>query len=91
MTLEELQRRGVSRYNLKNRLLRAGLLKNECQICGLLEWQGRPLSMHIDHINGVKNDHRLANLQMLCPNCHSQTETYGGKNRKRRRALQDSA
>jgi len=36
--------------------------------------------MHLDHINGVKNDNHLANLRMLCPNCHSQTETYGGRN-----------
>lgn len=85
MPLEELLRRGVSRYNVKMRLLKAGLLRNECQQCGLAEWRGMPLSMHIDHINGEKADHRLENLRMLCPNCHSQTETYGGKNAKRRR------
>lgn len=45
--------------------------------------------MHIDHINGIGNDHRLENLHMLCPNCHSQTETYAGRNAKRRRRLQD--
>lgn len=89
MPLEELLKRGVSRYNVKTRLVRAGLLPNHCQQCGLSEWRDRPLSMHIDHINGVKNDHRLENLRMLCPNCHSQTETYGGRNMKRRRRLQD--
>jgi 5-methylcytosine-specific restriction endonuclease McrA len=89
MPIDELLRRGVSRYNVKWRLIRAGLLPTHCQECGLHEWRGRQLSMHIDHINGIKNDHRLENLRMLCPNCHSQTETYGGRNAKRRRRLQD--
>jgi 5-methylcytosine-specific restriction endonuclease McrA len=44
---------------------------------------------HIDHINGVRDDHRLENLRMLCPNCHSQTSTYGGRDVKRRRRLQE--
>lgn len=90
MPLEKLLRDGKSRYNIKHRLIRAGLLQNRCDECGLSEWHGKPLVAHIDHINGVKNDHRLENLRMLCPNCHSQTETYGGHNAKRRRHLQDT-
>lgn len=89
MPIEELLLRGISRYNVKWRLIRAGLLPNYCQHCGISEWRGKPLCMHIDHINGVKDDHRLENLRMLCPNCHSQTETYGGRNMKRRKRLQD--
>jgi hypothetical protein len=85
MPLEELLRSGKSRYNIKHRLIRAGLLQNRCQQCGLSEWQSKPLVTHIDHINGIKDDHRLENLRMLCPNCHSQTETYSGHNAKRRR------
>jgi 5-methylcytosine-specific restriction endonuclease McrA len=77
------------RRNVKSRLLGAGLLKNICMICGLREWRGKTLSMHLDHVNGRKNDHRLENLRMLCPNCHSQTETYGGRNKRRSRRLQD--
>jgi len=80
-----------SRHAVKRRLLQDGLLENVCQECGLREWRDRPISMHIDHINGKNSDHRLENLRMLCPNCHSQTPTYGGKNAKRRRHLQDSA
>jgi hypothetical protein len=77
-----------NRSHLKGRLLRAKLLENRCQGCGLETWLGRPLNMHLDHTNGSKNDNRLENLRMLCPNCHSQTPTYSGRNAKLRR-LQD--
>lgn len=89
MPLSELLAAPRNRHHVKVRLLRAGLLQNRCQECGLEEWQGKQLSMHLDHINGIKGDHRLENLRMLCPNCHSQTPTYGGKNVKRRRSLQE--
>lgn len=69
-------------YKLKNRLYEAGLAKPQCYICGLLEWNGQKLSFHLDHMNGISNDNRLENLQILCPNCHSQTDTYCGKNKK---------
>jgi 5-methylcytosine-specific restriction endonuclease McrA len=72
-----------NRGHVKMRLVRAGLLENVCQSCGLAGWQGKALSMHLDHVNGIKNDNRLENLRMLCPNCHSQTPTYGGRNLKR--------
>jgi len=72
------------RTHLKGRLIRAGLLENRCAECGLTEWRGRSLSIHLDHINGVRGDNRLENLRMLCPNCHSQTETYSGRNLRRR-------
>jgi 5-methylcytosine-specific restriction endonuclease McrA len=88
--LDDVLAAGGSRNNVKLRLLRAGVLENSCSECGLSDWLGRPLVVQIDHINGVRNDHRLDNLRMLCPNCHSQTETYGKRNSKRAR-LQDSA
>jgi hypothetical protein len=69
-----------SRYHAKARLLKEGLLKNECYECGINEWRGMPLPLQIDHINGHNKDWRLENLRILCPNCHSQTETYCGKN-----------
>lgn len=58
-------------------------LPEECSICGLLPlWQDKYLKFHVDHINGVNTDHRLENLRFLCPNCHSQTSTYAGRNNK---------
>lgn len=89
MPIERLLTGPRNRSHVKGRLLHAGLLKNECAMCGLSRWHGKALSLHLDHINGVRDDHRLENLRMLCPNCHSQTETYGGRNMKRRRRLQD--
>lgn len=71
------------RTNLKKRLLKDGILKNECVICGLQElWQDKHLNMILDHINGVYNDNRLENLRLLCPNCNSQTDTFSGRNKK---------
>jgi DNA-binding CsgD family transcriptional regulator len=71
-------RRG--RGHLKMRLLRAGLKDGSCERCGLAEWQGEPLSVALHHINGDRNDNRLENLELLCPNCHSQTDTFAGRN-----------
>jgi hypothetical protein len=68
---------------LKKRLFAEGLKEEKCENCGITEWQGKPISLQIHHINGVHNDNRLENIQILCPNCHSQTDTYSGKNSKR--------
>jgi hypothetical protein len=73
------------RSHVKARLLRAGLKHNRCEICGIEEWLGAPLSMALHHLNGDGQDNRLENLQMLCPNCHSQTENFAGRNAARRR------
>jgi hypothetical protein len=74
-----------SRGHLKRRLLGAGLLPDCCDTCGLVEWRGAPLSLALHHRNGVRDDNRLENLQLLCPNCHSQTDTFSGRNRARGR------
>lgn len=68
------------RHHLKSRLIKEGLKRNRCERCGLVAWRGRPLSMDLHHVNGDRHDNRLANLELLCPNCHSQTENYGGRN-----------
>jgi len=79
--------RRTSRAHLKQRLLNEGLKVNRCELCGLADWLGGSLSMHLHHRNGDGRDNRLDNLQLLCPNCHSQTDTYGGRNGHRKKAL----
>lgn len=71
------QRIVLRRYVIKN-----NLIPYKCAICGCTEWQGKTLSLELDHINGVNNDNRLENLRFLCPNCHSQTSTYGSRNQQ---------
>lgn len=69
-----------SRSWLKTRLLKESLLINKCSKCSLgPEWNGEKLSLQIDHINGVSNDNRIENLRILCPNCHSQTDSFAGR------------
>lgn len=70
-------------HHLKQKLLSKNILENKCNICGNKgEWCGKKLSLQLDHINGINNDNRLENLRLLCPNCHSQTETFSGKRHK---------
>ena len=67
--------------NLKIRILREKLLPNICSVCDMKpEWNGKPLSLQIDHINGIRNDNRIENIRLICPNCHSQTATFAGRN-----------
>jgi hypothetical protein len=67
--------------HLKERLFRLGIKKKVCERCGVGDtWMGEPLVLHLEHINGKSDDHRFNNLRILCPNCHSQTETYTGRN-----------
>jgi hypothetical protein len=84
LPLEKLLSEGRCTTNIKARLIAAGLLQDRCSECGLIEWRGRKLSIQIDHVNGIHNDNRLENLRMLCPNCHSQTDTFGARNIARR-------
>ena len=80
--LEKVMIKGstYNRTNLKRRLLKNGMLKNRCEICGLEPlWENKKLVLVLDHINGVNNDHREENLRLLCPNCNSQTLTFAGK------------
>jgi len=74
---------GYSRSNLKRRLLKLGVLKNKCSVCGLgSDWNNKPITMRLDHVNGVRDDNRIENLRMVCPNCDSQLETFSGRNLK---------
>ena len=70
----------LSTANAKALVYKLGLKENKCEICGISEWQGKPLVCELHHINGDSTDNRIENLQILCPNCHSQTENFRSRN-----------
>lgn len=78
LTDEEVFVRGRKGDNasLLKRLLRCGL-QYRCAVCGIHEWRGSPIRLHLHHINGHTDDNRKHNLQLLCPNCHQQTDNWG--------------
>ena len=85
-TLDEIlvENSNYQSSKLKKRLIEAGLKEDRCEECGIgNEWNGKPLTLQVHHINGNHKDNRIENLQILCPNCHTQTENYGTKNIKR--------
>jgi hypothetical protein len=76
-----------NRGRLKNRLFEEGLKARRCELCGLGEtWRGKKMSLVLDHVNGVSDDHRLENLRILCPNCAATLDTHCGRNLPRERS-----
>jgi 5-methylcytosine-specific restriction endonuclease McrA len=71
-----------SRASIRKIIIKDNLIEYKCLECNIQTWNNKSLSLHLDHINGIGNDNRLENLRFLCPNCHSQTETYTGRNKK---------
>ena len=78
--------RWTQSHKLKKRLFRAGLKQERCELCGWAERapDGR-VPVELDHANGDKNDNRLENLRILCPNCHALQPTHRGLNKQSRR------
>ena len=70
-----------SSNNLKKRLFKEGIKTKQCEECGIVEWNGKEITLELEHINGDNTDNRLENLKILCPNCHSQTTTFRNKKR----------
>jgi 5-methylcytosine-specific restriction endonuclease McrA len=66
----------VQSYKLKHKLYKESLKLNKCEICNIDEWNGKKIECELDHIDGNKTNHNLDNLRILCPNCHSQTDTF---------------
>ena len=71
----------TNRHHIKKRIIKNNLIKYECSECGLgNSWNNKELVLQLEHKNGISNDNRLENLTFLCPNCHTQTNTFAGKN-----------
>lgn len=70
----------IGSHALKLRLIREGYFEAKCYRCNRIEWNGQPIPIELEHINGNHLDNTLSNLTILCPNCHAQTDTYAGKN-----------
>lgn len=69
--------------SLKNRLYKEGLKEEKCELCGQgVYWNNKKISLILDHINGINDDHRFENLRIVCPNCDATLPTYNGRNAK---------
>jgi len=72
------------RKGIKKRILDQNLIQYKCDCCGIgPEWNGKPMPLILDHVNGISNDHRLSNLRFVCSNCDSQLDTYKSRNKGR--------
>ena len=71
-------------YNVARSGIKSWLLQGReyrCEECGLSSWNNKHLVLELEHVNGNRRDNRKENLRILCPNCHSQTETFRNKKR----------
>ena len=73
---------GITTARLKKMLLKAGVFEAKCYQCSNTEWNKSPIPLELEHKNGDNKDNRIENLTLLCPNCHAQTTTYRGKNKR---------
>ena len=72
---------------LSKRLVSEGYKEYKCERCGISSWQGKPLSLQLHHKDEDKTNHYIDNLELLCPNCHSQTDGYAGRKIKIKRIM----
>lgn len=86
LTREEFIKKYLCKANtskkIRHYLIKFNLLDYKCNLCNQIDyWNNKPLTLQLDHIDGDPLNNELSNLRFLCPNCHSQTSTFGTKNR----------
>lgn len=69
-------------HGLKLKLLKLNIKAHVCECCGLTKWLDCKIPLELHHVNGDYYDNRIENIQLLCPNCHAQTDNYRGKNKR---------
>lgn len=82
--------KNVSSHRLKLRLLKEGIFEHKCYRCNGTEWRGVPIPIELNHIDGNHLNNDLANLEILCPNCHAQEPTHSGKNKVLKRQAREN-
>lgn len=82
MSLEEYLKNSqdIQSNKVRIKLLREGYKEHKCENCGLTEWLGQPIPLELHHKDGNRNHNEIENYQLLCPNCHTFTDSYRGKN-----------
>lgn len=79
-------KRKISSSKFLKKLLKEGYKEYNCEVCGIKEWNGKPITLQLHHIDGDDTNNLLSNLQVICPNCHSQTDNFRGNANKTEKA-----